>query len=413
MFKNENIYKNNSNIKYYFQESEFNCDKLIVIFSGYADINSEIKHKYNYINSLRYINCHKLFILDNNGETGSYYLGEKLNFDVESSIISLILDTTSYLGLSVKDIIGLGSSKGGSAALYFGLKYKFGTIISGGFQTKISDLISKRRPESEDFLLGQKGTDEYNEKYHKLNNIIFEQLDSPIRSDMYLMTSEHDWQYNTHVLPFIKYLDDMKIEYHLEKSEEMKNHSQISTYFPKFFNIILLKILYGIELKDLSISSNDCINVNLNYINNNNSFNLKIYSKVDSEEHLHDNNGNFHPKKPGHYSTYLIVTDNNENEHYRYLINQKFNGASYYDILSTNAKIENEVLYYEVQTTNKDEVTFAFYIYENDEMVEFIPFQKNNNFKRVVEPINNYMVKCYIKSKEGTKVVIKDHPIIV
>src|SRR5699024_7562405 len=237
MFKNENIYKNNSNIKYYFQESEFNCDKLIVIFSGYADINSEIKHKYNYINSLRYINCHKLFILDNNGETGSYYLVEKLNFDVESSIISLILDTTSYLGLSVKDIIGLGSSKGGSAALYFGLKYKFGTIISGGFQTKISDLISKRRPESEDFLLGQKGTDEYNEKYHKLNNIIFEQLDSLIRSDMYLMTSEHDWQYNTHVLPFIKYLDDMKIEYHLEKSEEMKNHSQISTYFPKFFNI--------------------------------------------------------------------------------------------------------------------------------------------------------------------------------
>lgn len=411
MYKNEKIYKNNSDIKYYFEEAEIDCDKLIVIFSGYADKNSKIKHKYNYVNSLRYINCHKLFILDDNGETGSYYLGKKLNFDVESSVVSLILDTVTFLDIPMKNLIALGSSKGGSAAIYYGLKYKFGTIISGGFQTKISDLISKRRPESEKFLLGNKDTDEYNQKFSELNNIIFEQLQSPIRSNMYLMTSEHDWQYKTHVAPFIKYLDDMGIDYYLEKSDDMKNHSEISTYFPRFFNIILLKLLYGIELNDVStLSSNDGIKVDLNYISNNDNYTLHIYSKVDSEEHLHDINGKFIPDKPGHYSTYILVKDSNNKKHYKYLIHQEFNGAGYYDILSSIAKINNEELYYEISTTKKKEITFAFYIYENDEMLEFIPFQKQNNFKRLINPINDYKIKCYIKSCDETKVVITEKP---
>src|SRR5699024_736970 len=120
--------------------------------------------------------------------------------------------------------------------------------------------------------------------------------------------------------------------------------------------------------------------------------------------------GNFTPDKPGYYSTYILITDSNNKEHYRYLINREFNGADYYDILNSVAKIENEELYYEINTTNKDELTFAYYIYENEEMLEFIPFQNNNSFKRIVKSINDYKIKCYIKSCDGTKVVITDTP---
>src|SRR5699024_9458317 len=125
------------------------------------------------------------------------------------------------------------SSKGGTAALYYGLKYKFGTIISGAFQTKISDLISLRRPESEKFLLDDRNKDNYNEKYHQLNNIIFDQLNTSVKSNLYLMSSKNDWQYSSHVKPFLESLDFMNVPYHINLSEKMKNHSQISTYFPE------------------------------------------------------------------------------------------------------------------------------------------------------------------------------------
>lgn len=43
------------------------------------------------MNILSDINVHKLFILDENGETGSYYFGDRMDFSVDSSVISLIL----------------------------------------------------------------------------------------------------------------------------------------------------------------------------------------------------------------------------------------------------------------------------------------------------------------------------------
>lgn len=409
MLENEKIYFNNSNIKYIFEEADINCDKLIVIFSGYATNTSTIQHKYNYMNSLQHIKCHKLFILDDNGKTGSYYIGEKLNFNVETSIISLILDVTTYLGISVEDIISLGSSKGGTAALYYGLKYKFGSIIAGAFQTKISDLITERRPESEEFLLGDKRHSEYNENYKRLNNIIFDQLNSSIKSNMYFLTSENDWQYKTHILPFIQYLNEIDIEYYLEKSEEMKNHSQISTYFPNFFNQILLKILYGIKIENINIVNQSSIVVNADY-KFDGLYKINVVSKVDGQEYLHDKNGSLLPHRPGHYSTYIVIMDYDNTEMYRYFIKSNFNGAGYYDILETTAKIENDELSYEVKTTHQHELTYAFYIYENDEMLEFVPYQMSNLLQRKVNSKNTYTVKCYIKSKDGSKVVLNDSP---
>lgn len=87
----EKIYQSDKNVKYIFQEGSSSVKKLIVVFSGYAANNSDIKHKYNYMNILSDINVHKLFILDENGETGSYYFGDRMDFSVDSSVISLIL----------------------------------------------------------------------------------------------------------------------------------------------------------------------------------------------------------------------------------------------------------------------------------------------------------------------------------
>ena len=413
MFQDEKVYKNNANIKYYFVESDFPCNKLIVIYSGYSNRNSVIKYKYNYVRSLQYVNCHKLFILDDNGETGSYYLGEKLNFDVESSIISLILDTITYLKISIEDVISLGSSKGGTAALYYGLKYKFGTIISGAFQTKISDLISLRRPESEKFLLDDRNKDNYNEKYHQLNNIIFDQLNTSVKSNLYLMSSKNDWQYSSHVKPFLESLDFMNVPYHINLSEKMKNHSQISTYFPEYFNMVLLKELYNIEIKDYNVEHDDIIKVNISYSCNCDDYNLQIFSLINGDEYIHDVYNNLTPLKPGYYTTFLRVLDEDYKEHYRYAIHKSFNGAGIYEIISSEATLNNNELQYEIETTNNKNLTFAFYIFQEDKVLEFIPYQKQNFFTRTIAPDKNYKVKCYIKSKDQSKVVIKTTPTII
>src|SRR5699024_9144961 len=222
----EKIFHSDSNIKYIFKEGNKSVKKLIVIFSGYAANDSNLKHRYNYLNILEDANIHKLFILDNNGETGSYYFGENLNFNVDSSVISLILFKAREYNVNLEDIISLGSSKGGSAALYFGIKYKFGAVFSGAFQTKIADLITLRRPESEKFLLGNLEDKDYDKRYNQLNSIMFNLLESPVLSNLYLISSPNDWQYDIHVKPFIEKLKQLNIAHDFYLSKEMQNHSE-------------------------------------------------------------------------------------------------------------------------------------------------------------------------------------------
>ncbi|MDI3411257.1 accessory Sec system protein Asp2 [Bacillus sonorensis] len=129
MIKGENIFKEEIDVKYLFKKGE-DKDVLTVVFSGFS---TEGKPPlYNYIRTLEGFTCNALFILDDFGCRGSYYLCKQRNFSIERSVISLINKIVEENG--IKKIISCGSSKGGYASLYYAIKYGFDAAICGSPQ---------------------------------------------------------------------------------------------------------------------------------------------------------------------------------------------------------------------------------------------------------------------------------------
>ncbi|MYQ43919.1 hypothetical protein GTW40_02370, partial [Streptomyces sp. SID4985] len=60
----------------------------------------------------------------------SYYMCRSMDFGIEDSVHRLIESTRARLGLTRDQVSLLGVSKGGSAALYYGLKYGYRNIVT-------------------------------------------------------------------------------------------------------------------------------------------------------------------------------------------------------------------------------------------------------------------------------------------
>lgn len=243
----EETYETNLSIRYVFEEGINNKDFLVVVFSGFNSPNAEVKHSYNYIRSLRQIDCNKLFILDSYGPRGCYYIGENMSFEVETSVVSLITFIARKLDIKWSNIITAGSSKGGSAALYYGLKYNVGHIICGAPQTLIADYINRVTEETANYMLG---TINQSEKAVQLNQIIYKQLSKDVLSKIHLLSSESDSQYKTQVEPFLNTMENLGINFSATIDNKMKSHSDIATHFPSFLVNTLLLIMYDVSIKD-------------------------------------------------------------------------------------------------------------------------------------------------------------------
>lgn len=210
-------------IKYLFEKCETSTN-LIIVFSGYSS-DPVLKAKYNYIKVLRSIKCNKLFILDNYGydERGCWYLGENLDFQMEYSVIELIKSIQGECCIDNEDVILCGTSKGGFASIYFGVKYGYGHIVAGAPQIKLYDYI-KKFPNILNNMIGNTA----NENVERLNNIILDLDVKPI-NNFYLVCGTKDMHLNKHVIPFIKKLDLNVTNVYLNLIEG--NHNSIGEYF--------------------------------------------------------------------------------------------------------------------------------------------------------------------------------------
>lgn len=238
IFNKERIHKSIRNIRYCFEPAKiFNKDKLIIIFSAF----SKGKPKYNYIKSLVSIDCNKLYILDDYGEKGCYYLGLNGNLDIETSVMSLLSKIMRENDINFKNIISIGSSKGGSAALYYGIKYNFKEVIVGAPQYKIGSYLS-------DLSIKQYGIDifgEINESNRiKYDNLIRKIVSDDTKTKVSILTSDGDNQY-LKLLKDIEYLMDHKgIDFSVDKCE-IEHHNEIATQFPRYAYDKIVKSLNG------------------------------------------------------------------------------------------------------------------------------------------------------------------------
>lgn len=215
-------------IKYMFVKNK--SDKLVIVFSGFAAKKN--RPVYNMVKTLRNINVNKLFILDDFGyeKRGSYYLGENGDFFISKLVSELINKIKAEQ--NIHEVYCIGSSKGGSAAIYFGLKHNVDFIIAGVPQYFIGNYLSTNETLLKSLYSIAGKTDQ--ETIDSFNSIISQQIyeyNWDYKPRILLHYSENEHTYHEHIAFLLK---DLKVNgFHVDEDiEEYKNHSDVSIYFP-------------------------------------------------------------------------------------------------------------------------------------------------------------------------------------
>lgn len=200
-------------------------DKLIIVFTGIG------KLRYNYKSSLWHSPYDLLFIADCWAGGVSYYWFEKKKDHPErytQALIDQVLKKGNY-----SSVVTLGSSKGGTAALYYGLKINADQICAGACQYYVGDYLSrhqmKEHPEQWEAVVGGEPTGEWKDILdRKLPDMIEARRGS--KTKIFLLYSTEEHTYPEHVKPLIERLDACGIA-HEDQVESFPEHSMVGGYF--------------------------------------------------------------------------------------------------------------------------------------------------------------------------------------
>lgn len=220
----EKTFESARKITYLLQKSETENNHLVVIFSAFNPPGTQ--PGYSYIRTLEHLDCNKLFILDNHGERGCYYLGENKDLSVEASVAALITHIANQNRIPARNIITCGSSKGGYAALYFGIKYGFGHVISGAPQTFLGSYISTAAPDTMRYIAGD--TSENSKQY--LNRLLYDVVQNAADfPNICIHVGKGDHHYNGHVLPLVEAITTMGARVALDVGD-YSEHGEVKFY---------------------------------------------------------------------------------------------------------------------------------------------------------------------------------------
>lgn len=217
----------------YIFEAEPDSKDLIIIFSGFTRVG--VKARYNYNKTLKNIKANKLFILDDFGydKRGAYYLGKDMDFKVQKVVKKLI--TKIQVDLEIKKSIYTGTSKGGYAALFFGLQEKNSYIISGAPQYYLGSYLSGNESNKENCLKYIVGKEVTQKKIDLLNKLLPDLIMkcSENNNMIKLFYSDVEHTYRNHIIYLIQDFTKFNYKFNLEVGH-YKDHNDISIYFPDF-----------------------------------------------------------------------------------------------------------------------------------------------------------------------------------
>ena len=199
-------------------------DTVAFVFSAF-DVNDK-QRKYNCVKSFKGLNIDMVFFSDPYGFRGSYYLLEGGVFAPDnqvSSLINTILNKGNY-----NSVFTMGTSKGGSAALYHGLKIGADEIIAGACQYRLGTYVAKYP----DIFKGMTGHSVNDEDIQRLDNIMPEHLkqNKNCKTRIHLIHSKQEPTYEADEKYLIK--DLTELGYDLKETEcGFKTHQEIGNYY--------------------------------------------------------------------------------------------------------------------------------------------------------------------------------------
>lgn len=211
-------------MKYVFQKNH--SDTLIIVFSAFAD-----KPGYNYFRTLSDVKADKLFILDNFGYKGSYYWFEN-GFDEPMQLTKSLIECF-VKGGRYKSLITLGSSKGGTCAIYYGLLYNANHIFSGANQYYVGKYLNTEAhsPIFKAMMGNDAGERETTILDTIMPNVIREHAGSC--SVVHLLYSKQEHTYDNDIKYMLDAFKENKITY-TERVESFEDHNEVGKYFAKY-----------------------------------------------------------------------------------------------------------------------------------------------------------------------------------
>ena len=240
ILREQNIFRaSDVKVKYIFKKQE-DTDALAIIFS--ACTRKGLKARYNYVKTLDAVKCSRLYILDDYAKDhrGSYYLGQNMRFNEEMATDALIQKVIAEL--HPNKLIFCGSSKGGYAALNFGVQYPNANIIVGAPQYFLASyLVKSENLDALEHILGERDKDKEQNLDNRLRGKICDNNDSSTQH-IYIHYSNKEHTYEEHV---VHLLNDLKTcGYQIvEDVADYTNHGDLSYYFPDFLKKNILDIL--------------------------------------------------------------------------------------------------------------------------------------------------------------------------
>ena len=183
-------------VNYIFESSKQDRRHLLVVFSGFS-VDYELRGE-----SYKGCRSNILWIKDHFCNDYAYYLCVNNDFSVESAVVGLIEKYRQELSLSKTQCTLMGFSKGGSAALYYGLTYDYKNIISSCPQIKIGSYLNSHWKRPAKHIMGK---DYSLDDICRFDNLIPALLKSKsvIDKNIYLISSKNDAQYDDQIKPFV------------------------------------------------------------------------------------------------------------------------------------------------------------------------------------------------------------------
>ncbi|MFI0962588.1 hypothetical protein ACH4S8_14465 [Streptomyces sp. NPDC021080] len=212
-------------MEYRFRAAEGDTRHLVVIFSGLAAPNG-----YHYAGkSTAGLRANVLWIKDDFDGHYSYYMCRAMNFDIEASVHRLIEKTMTDLGLTRDQVSLLGVSKGGSAALYYGLKYGYRNILAVVPQFLVGSYVRNQELTGRYILGEDMPQDHVDALDDAIPGMLREQGGQG--HNIYLFTSEADVQYATEISPHLDHFWACE-NFNLirTQSELVRQHGEVSGY---------------------------------------------------------------------------------------------------------------------------------------------------------------------------------------
>ncbi len=228
LLKERTYVKDEYHLKYVLNRNA-KSDKLIVVFSAFHPE----RPFYNYIRTLNKVkNANILFVLDNFGynQKGSYYVMENGSTKLQEVVEGFIKEMQEKL--DCKELICVGSSKGGTAAVIYGCRLGASAVICAAPQYYIGDYLNTKNLSS--CLEGILGTIT-EDGIQKLNAVVKNSICGceDRKPNVYIHYSKNEHTYVNHIKPLLEELKKNGFEME-EDVESYKNHNDVALFFPAY-----------------------------------------------------------------------------------------------------------------------------------------------------------------------------------